>query len=395
LPEVTAQAKFTWFIPFLGALSALGPLSNDLFVPSLPLVASGLGADGGSVQLTLSTLLLGLALGALVYGPLSDQYGRKPVLIAGLAVYAVAGVLAAHAESLATLVFWRLWQGLGASAGSVLARAIILDRWRGEQASRALSWMAIVTFLSPVFAPLIGGYIASLGHWPTIFWVHAAAGVACLGLALLTVPSVARKPNTRLLARIVAYGAILRDRQALGYMACNGLGFVGVVPLITNSSFVFQGYFGLTPFQFGLCFSLMMLGGSFGAFTNSRAVARVGIGKLIGLGTACMAVGGTTALVATVAGAGVLGILVPGVLYMVGVGFTFANAMARTMSRFPDAMGAASAVFGVNQFLVGALVAAALSMLSEPSPLPLALTTGLAGLACAGVWWGWLRRSSS
>jgi DHA1 family bicyclomycin/chloramphenicol resistance-like MFS transporter len=395
LSEVTAQAKFTWFIPFLGTLSALGPLSNDLYVPSLPLVAAGLSADGGSVQLTLSTLLLGLALGALIYGPLSDQYGRKPVLLAGLAVYVAAGILAAAAESLSMLVFWRLWQGLGASAGSVLARAIILDRWRGEQASRALSWMAIVTFLSPVLAPLVGGQIAAVGRWPTIFWVHAAAGVGCLALAFATVPSSPRNPSARLVARIVAYGSILRDRQALGYMACNGLGFVGVVPLITNSSFVFQGYFGLTPFQFGLCFSLMMLGGSFGAFTNSRVVARVGISRLIGLGTACMAVGGTVALVATLAGAGVLGILLPGVLYMVGVGFTFANAMARTMSRFPDAMGAASAVFGVNQFLVGALVAAALSMLSEPSPLPLALTTGLAGVACAGLWWGWLGRSYS
>lgn len=392
---MTAQAKFTWFIPFLGALSALGPLSNDLYVPSLPLVAAGLAADGGSVQLTLSTLLLGLALGALVYGPLSDQYGRKPMLVAGLAVYAVAGVLAAHAESLTMLVFWRLWQGLGASAGSVLARAIILDRWRGEQASRALSWMAIVTFLSPVLAPLIGGQIASLGRWSTIFWVHAGAGAVCLVLALATVPGTVRNPSARLIQRIVAYGAILRDRQALGYMACNGLGFVGVVPLITNSSFVFQGYFGLTPFQFGLCFSLMMLGGSFGAFTNSRVVARLGIGKLIGLGTACMATGGLSALVATLAGAGLLGILLPGVLYMVGVGFTFANAMARTMSRFPDAMGAASAVFGVNQFLIGALVAAALSLLPDPSPLPLALTTGVAGAACATVWWGWLARARS
>lgn len=392
---MTAQAKFTWFIPFLGALSALGPLSNDLYVPSLPLVAAGLAADGGSVQLTLSTLLLGLALGALVYGPLSDQYGRRPVLVAGLAVYAVAGVLAAHAESLAMLVFWRLWQGLGASAGSVLARAIILDRWRGEQASRALSWMAIVTFLSPVLAPLIGGQIASFGRWSTIFWVHAGAGATCLVLALATVPGTVRNPNTRLIQRIAAYGAVLRDRQALGYMACNGLGFVGVVPLITNSSFVFQGYFGLTPFQFGLCFSLMMLGGSFGAFTNSRVVARLGISKLIGLGTACMAAGGLSALVATIAGGGLLGILLPGVLYMVGVGFTFANAMARTMSRFPDAMGAASAVFGVNQFLIGALVAAALSLLPEPSPLPLALTTGVAGAACAAVWWGWLARARS
>jgi DHA1 family bicyclomycin/chloramphenicol resistance-like MFS transporter len=376
----------------LGALSALGPLSNDLFVPSLPLVAAGLHANGGAVQLTLSTLLLGMSLGALIYGPLSDQYGRKPVLAAGLAVYVVAGVMAALADDLAMLIAWRFLQGLGASSGSVLARAIILDRWRGEQASRALSWMAIVTFLSPVLAPLIGGQIASFGHWPTIFWVHAAAGTVCLAVAIATVRSSERNPSSRLLQRIAAYGAIMRDGQAVGYMACTALGFVGVVPLISNSSFVFQDFFGLTPFQYGLCFSLIMLGGSVGAYLNSHMVARAGITKLIGVGATSMAIGGTTALVATLAGAGVLGVLLPGVVYMFGVGFTFANSMARTMSRFPDSMGAASAVFGVNQFLIGALVAAGLSLLSVPSPLPLAVTTAVAGCACALLWWGWLVR---
>ena len=387
----TAEAKFSWFIPFLGVLSALGPLSNDLYVPSLPLVADGLDAGGGAVQLTLSTLLLGLSLGALVYGPLSDQYGRKPVLAVGLTVYVVAAIMAALAQSLATLVLWRFLQGLGASSGSVLARAIVLDRWRGEQASRVLSWMAIFTFLSPVLAPLVGGQIASFGAWQTIFAVHAAAGMVCLAVALAAVQASARDPASHLLQRIGAYGAILRDRQAVGYMGCTALGFVGVVPLITNSSFVFQSYFGLTPFQYGLCFSLMMLGGSIGAYLNSHIVARAGIGKLIGIGTAAMAVAGTAALALTLLGAGVLGILLPGVLYMFGVGFTFANSMARTMSRFPGSMGAASAVFGVNQFLVGGLVAAGLSLLSTPSPLPLALTTAIAGCACAALWWGWLR----
>lgn len=386
------QAKFSWFVPFLGVLSALGPLSNDLFVPSLPLVARGLGADGGSVQLTLSTLLLGLSLGALIYGPLSDQYGRKPVLAAGLAVYVVAAVMAALAQSLTALVLWRFLQGLGASSGSVLARAIVLDRWRGEQASRVLSWMAIFTFMSPVVAPLVGGQIASFGAWQTIFAVHAVAGVVCLAVSLAAVPSTARNPASHLLQRIAAYGHILRDARAVGYMACTGLGFVGVVPLITNSSFVFQSHFGLTPFEFGLCFSLIMLGGSVGAYTNSRIVARLGIGKLIGMGTLSMAVAGSAALVLTLLDAGVLGILLPGVLYMFGVGFTFANSMARTMSRFPHAMGAASAVFGVNQFLIGALVAAALSLRADPSPLPLALTTAVAGCACAALWWGWLHR---
>lgn len=391
MSPVSEQARFSWFIPFLGALSALGPLSNDLFVPSLPLVASGLGVGGGPVQLTLSTLLLGLSLGALVYGPLSDQYGRKPVLAAGLALYVVSAVMAALAGSLAALVFWRFLQGLGASAGSVLARAIVLDRWRGEQASRVLSWIAIVTFVSPVVAPLVGGRIASLGHWPTIFWVHAGAGAICLAVALAAVPASARDPQSRLLTRIAAYGAILRDPQAVGYIACMGFGFVGVVPLITTSSFVFQGYFGLTPFEYGLAFSMIMLGGSAGAYLNSRIVARAGIGSLVGFGTAAMAAAGATALASTLLGAGVPGILLPGVLYMLGVGFTFANAMARTMSRFPDSMGAASAVFGVNQFLIGGLVAAALSA-ADPSPLPLALVTATAGSAAAALWWGWLRR---
>ena len=130
------------------------------------------------------------------------------MLAAGLAVYVVAGVMAALADGLATLVLWRFLQGLGASAGSVLARAIILDRWRGEQASRVLSWMAIVTFLSPVLAPLVGGQIASFGSWPTIFWVHAAAGTLCLAVALATVRSAERNRDE---SSAAAHRGVRRD----------------------------------------------------------------------------------------------------------------------------------------------------------------------------------------
>jgi len=151
-------------------------------------------------------------------------------------------------------------------------------------------------------------------------------------------------------------------------------------------------YFELEPYVYGYCFSLIMIGGAFGAFTNSRLVARLGISKLIGIGTAFMASGGLAALLATVAGGGLFAILIPAVFYMFGVGFVFANSMARTLSRFPASMGAASAVFGVNQFLIGALVAAALSAISEPTPLPLAAAMAAAGLGGGALWWGWLRR---
>jgi DHA1 family bicyclomycin/chloramphenicol resistance-like MFS transporter len=389
---VSDEAKFSWLITFLGALHALVPLSNDLYVPSLPLVAEGLQADGGSVQLTLSTMLLGLALGALVYGPLSDQYGRKPILSLGLVVYVVAGVLSALATDLVHLVAWRFLQGLGASAATVLARAIILDRWRGSQASRVLSWVAMVTFLSPVLAPLLGGYVASFGSWRTVFWMHAGAGALCLAGGLAMLPRAERHLDVHLFARIAAYGSILKDGQALGYMACTGFGFLGVVAFVSNSSLVFIDYYGLEPYQYGFCFSLIMLGGSFGAFANGRFVARVGITKLISVGTLATAIGGCGTLLLTLAGAGMLAILVPAVLYMFGVGFIFANSMARTLSRFPSSMGAASAVFGVNQFLSGALVAALLSTSSEPTPLPLAVSLAFAGAAAAALWWGWLRR---
>jgi DHA1 family bicyclomycin/chloramphenicol resistance-like MFS transporter len=204
-------------------------------------------------------------------------------------------------------------------------------------------------------------------------------------------PAAERDPDALLLQRIAAYGSIVKDTQALGYMACMGLGFVGVVAFVSNSSFVFVGYYDLEPYQYGYCFSMAMLGGSLGAFANSRLVARLGITKLIGVGTLAMAIGGVGALLATALAGGIFAILVPAVVYMFGVGFVFANSMARTMSRFPRSMGAASAVFGVNQFLIGALVAAALSLGSEPSPIPLVASMAAAGVGGAGIWWGWLR----
>jgi DHA1 family bicyclomycin/chloramphenicol resistance-like MFS transporter len=225
-----------------------------------------------------------------------------------------------------------------------------------------------------------------------VFWIHAVAGAVCLAVSLALLAGSERDRDARLRQRIAAYGPIVKDTQALGYMACTGLGFIGLAALVSNSSFVFIEYFALEPYQFGYCFSTIMLGGTFGAFLNGKLVARAGITRLIGLGTLAMALGGAGAFVATAAGGGLFAVLVPAVLYVFGVGFVFANSMARTLSRFPKSMGAASAVFGVNQFLIGALVAAALSLSASPSPLPLVASMGVAGLGAAAVWWGWLRR---
>jgi DHA1 family bicyclomycin/chloramphenicol resistance-like MFS transporter len=388
---VTERATFSILIPFLGAIAALGPLSNDLYVPSMSLVATGLGVSGASVQLTMSSLLIGFSFGALIYGPLSDRFGRKPVLCLGLAMYAFAAMLAALSPTLILLVAARALQGFSASAGMVLSRAIILDRWRGEEASRALSWVSMFMFFTPVLAPLIGGYVASFDHWPAVFWMQGGAGVLCFVVTLFMLPRVKRSSSGSILASLRAYGPIVRDLQALGYMLCSALGFIGVVAFVSTASFVFVEFYGLTPQQFGVSFSVVMLGGSVGSYINSRYVAQLGISRMLGFGTSAVGLGGVAVLVSTLAGGGVLGLVVAFMIYVFGIGSVFANTVARTLSRYPGSMGAASSLFGVNQFFIGGIVAALLSRVVEPSPMPMAWVVSVSGVACAAVWWLWLK----
>jgi len=387
----TEKATFSILIPFLGAIAALGPLSNDLYVPSMSLVASGLGVTGASVQLTMSSLLIGFSLGALIYGPLSDRFGRKPILCLGLSMYAVAAMLAALSPSLLLLILSRALQGFSASAGMVLSRAIILDRWRGEEASRALSWVSIFMFFTPVLAPMIGGYVASFDYWPAVFWMQSGAGVLCLAVTATMLPRVARGRSGSILASVRAYGPILADLRALGYMLCSALAFVGVVAFVSTASVVFVEFFELSPQTFGFCFSAVMFGGSIGAFVNSRYVSRLGISRMLGFGATAVAIGGVAALVSILLGGGVIALVVSCMIYVFGIGPVFSNTVARTLSRYPDSMGAASSLFGVNQFFIGGIVAALLSRVVEPTPMPMVLVVSVSGVACALVWWLWLR----
>jgi DHA1 family bicyclomycin/chloramphenicol resistance-like MFS transporter len=385
------RATFSVLIPFLGMVAAIGPLSNDLYVPSMSIVAGAFGVTGAAVQLTMSAVLIGFSLGALIYGPLSDRYGRKYTLCAGLLLYAIAASLAALAPNLDLLILARALQGFAAASGMVLSRAIILDRWRGEQASRALSWVSIFMFMTPVLAPLLGGWVASFAYWPAVFWLQGGAGLLCLVVTMFMLPRVRRPLAQSVVASLRAYLPIVRDTQAIGYIVMSALGFMGVVAFVSTGSFVFVDYFDLTPGQFGAFFSLVMLGGSIGAYVNSHYVAVLGISRMLGFGASCLGVSGIMVLVAVLLGAGVMSLAVPFLFYMMGLGFVFANSVARTLSRFPGSMGAASSIFGVNQFMLGGILAALLSRIVEPSPLPMALTVAASGVSCAAVWWLWLK----
>ena len=160
---MSEPARFSRFIVGLGLLTCLGAFTNDFYTPSLSLVVSGLGADPGTVQLTTTGVFLGFSIGSLIHGPLSDRFGRKPVLCGGLAGYALGGIIGALAPSLPVLVAARVVQGVCVSSTMVLTRAIVLDRWTGAEASRVISWIGIFVFMAPVIAPLLGGYTAGFG----------------------------------------------------------------------------------------------------------------------------------------------------------------------------------------------------------------------------------------
>lgn len=383
------------FIAFLGVLSALAPLSNDLLVPSLPLVADGLGSSDGDIQLTMTAVLVGFAMGQLVYGPLSDRFGRRPLLLLGLTLYGLACLLCANSADLPGLILGRWLQGLGGAAGMVLGRAVVLDRWTGTAASEILSWVAVIAFMAPVCAPLLGGYLASLGHWPAVFYLQGGVGAACL-LGAVGLLRRARGPgrDVSVMRSFAAYGAVLRDREALLYLACMGCGHAGVMAFVTNSSFVFVRHLGLEPYQYGFCFSIVMLGGATGSFLNGRLVMALGITRLLSIGTVIVALAGAIALAANLLLGGVFAILIPSLCYTFGMAFIFSNAIAHVLTRFRDRAGAAAAVVGVNQFLAGALAATVLSLNDVPSSIPLAAALAAGGLASAGLWWGWLRPGS-
>jgi DHA1 family bicyclomycin/chloramphenicol resistance-like MFS transporter len=221
--------------------------------------------------------------------------------------------------------------------------------------------------------------------------MQAGAGIVCFVVTLFMLPRVKRALSGSVLASLRAYGPIVRDFQALGYMLCSALGFIGVVAFVSTASFVFVEYYGLTPQQFGIAFSVVMLGGSIGSYINSRYVARLGISRMLGFGTGAVGIGGVAVLVSAVAGGGVLGLVLAFMIYVFGIGSVFANTVARTLSRYPASMGAASSLFGVNQFFIGGVVAALLSRVVEPSPMPMAFVVAGSGFACAAVWWLGLR----
>jgi DHA1 family bicyclomycin/chloramphenicol resistance-like MFS transporter len=365
------------FALILGGVTACGPLSIDMYLPALPQLTGALSASSTAVQSTLTTVLLGLALGQLVAGPVSDSVGRRMPLLAGLVVYVVASVLCSLSGSVPLLTVLRFVQGFGAAAGMVIARAAVRDLFHGVEVTRFYSSLALVTGLSPILAPVIGGQILRYTDWRGVFVVLAGLGVSLSVVVALVLPETKpvhwRQP-AHVGATLRTFSGLLREPSFLGNALAAGFAMAAMFAYASGSSFVFQNIYGMSPQTFSLVFAANAIGLVGGAQLNARLVGRVA-------DEARLLVGALTA--AGLVGAGmVIMVIAHAPLWMVfstlfvmiaSLGFGNPNMMMLALARHRETAGSASALLGVCQFVVGALSAPLVGMGGLGSALPMAL----------------------
>jgi DHA1 family bicyclomycin/chloramphenicol resistance-like MFS transporter len=373
----------------LALMTALGPLSTDLYLPSLPGMARALGADLAQVQLTLSVYLFAFAIGQIVYGPIADRYGRKPTVLAGLVLYCAGSSLCAFAPTTETLIAARAVQAFGAAAPIVLARAIVRDIYDGAQAAKELSRMGMIMGLVPALAPLVGGVLDPLFGWRSNFAALLIAGISlAVGILLLLPETLKQRRPEPLSAGAVlgGFGAIFAHPVFRANTALTSLSFSGLFCFISGSSFVFQNAYGLTPLGFALAFAMMCGGFIGGAVTTQRMVSRWGTTKAKRVGVACLLAGGLSmvSLMLTPAHAYVA-VAAPMAVYAFGIGIVLPSANAAAMMPFPDRAGAASSLSGLIQCTAAAATAAAMARILDGFPIAMALTIAGMALAAAAV----------
>jgi len=395
-----------WLLAFL---NAVGPLSTDLYLPAWPTMQAAFGTDIQHMQLTLSSYLAGFALCQLVCGPLSDRFGRRPVLLAGLAVYLGGSLACALAQSVEQLILFRIVQGIGACTGPTLARAIVRDIYEGPAAAKAMGLMAALMTLAPIVAPLIGGMLIAHFDWPSLFNVLVVFVAIASVLALLMLPetwpperrqqhattTTTTTTTTTLTTSLHNYMTVFSDRTYRRYTLSSAFLAAGATAFLSGASSVLIGIYGVSPLHFGFYFAVMVLGFTAGSVINARFGDRIGSAHAVPVGIGmgiCAALLGL--MVQKLTGpqqpiAGPLLFVLCMALYTGGIGLATPQAVGGAMRSFAQIAGTASSLWGFLQMLIaasaGALVGWALQYSDLAISLAMITTAALAWLCWYGL----------
>jgi MFS transporter, DHA1 family, multidrug resistance protein len=373
----------------LGSLSAFGPLAIDMYLPSFPAISRELGVDASGVEITVAVYFLGLALGQSFYGPVTDRWGRKPPLYAGLLLFILASAGCALARDIGALIALRLLQALGGSAQIVVARAVVRDYFDERESARVLSLLMLVMGVAPILAPLLGGQLVTLFGWRSIFWTLTAFAAACLLAVHLTLPE-SLPPERRLRQSLVTvfrlYGGLLGNRIFMAPVLAGSLISAGMFAYIAGSPFVLMEIFAVPAERFGLFFGSNALGLIAASQINARLVRRVAPAQILTVVLIAAAAAGAALLATAATGIGGFpGILIPLFLFVASLGFVAPNATALAMSPQGRNAGSASALLGVTQFLLGGTAGGLVSVLYNGTAIPMALVIALCGLGAGAI----------
>lgn len=368
----------------LGALTAIGPLSIDMYLPSLPTMTRELGTAASTTQLTLAAYFAGLGIGQLGYGPLTDRFGRKRPLYAGLALYALASLGCALAPGVEALIALRFLQAVGGAAGPVVTRAVVRDLYTGPAAARLLSLLMLVMGVAPILAPLVGGWVLLVAGWRMIFTILAILGVACLALMAAALPETAPPRGPAPTAIGAHLRALFRDRPFLAFTLAGAFSQAGMFAYISGSPFVLIELHHVPAQRFGWFFGANAAGLIAASQLNHRLLARRLPAFVLARATVATCAAGALLVLIAVTGAGGLWAVAGALFAFVGsLGFINPNAIALAMEEQGQRAGLASALLGSIQFAIAALASSLVGLLNDGSARPMAAVMA----ACAVASW--------
>ncbi len=373
----------------IGLLGAVGPFAIDMYLPALPALAADLGASAQATQYTLTAFFVAFGVSQLAYGPLADQYGRKPPLYVGLSIFLLGTLGCALAPSIGMLIFARLVQGLGAATVMVVPRAIIRDLHTGPEATRLMAMVMLVISISPMLAPLAGSGLMAIGSWRLIFVVLAVAGLLALALTAFMLPETLAPENqqpARLGVMARGFGRLLRDPEFMGLTLIGGFSMSSFFVFIASASFVYTQQFGLSPTGFSLAFALNAIG----FFAASQMAAslgeRYGMARVVGTAVSCFAAVTTLLFLVALAGYATLPVII-GMLFVANafLGVVMPTTMVMALDPHPDIAGLASSLGGTLQMVTGGLMMALGGVFFDGTATPMLATIALAGLLACGA----------
>ncbi len=374
----------------LGALTAMGPLAIDMYLPALPTIARDLETSAASVQVSLAMYFVGIACGQAFYGPLSDRFGRKRALYVGLIVFVISSIGCALADNVRALIAWRFFQALGGCAPLVVPRAVVRDYFDERGSARMLSVLMLVMGLAPILAPLVGGQLLVNFGWRSVFWILAAYGALWLAVVTWALPESLPSERRRvqpLRAVIALYARLLRDRAYVGYVLTGGFIFSGLLAYIAGSPFVFIELFGVPPEQYGFFFAINAIGIIGASQVNRWLAGRVEPRRIVQLVLPVAMIAGLTLVANAWTGfGGFAGILVPLFGFIACHGFVMPNTTAMAMAPHGGAAGSASALLGTLQFVLGATAGVLVGVLGNGTAVPLAAVIAACGIGAFVVY---------